>query len=158
VQDLVDALETGLVHPATEVLLGDGIGNIGDALRDLVSVKANVQEITATPGGGGEFTQTAIRVTVLGDDLATLNLAQATVGPNVTGIVDPECTDPDGCDVGGETVTPPGGGGSANGGSLAYTGIGIATLIAVILALLAAGAYLVRESYRRNHPVVTTIG
>ena len=90
---------------------------------------------------------------MLGDDLATLNLAQATVGPNVTTIVDPECTDPDGCDVGGETTTPPGGGGNAGGGSLAYTGIGIATLIAVILALLAAGAYLVRESYRRNHPV-----
>jgi hypothetical protein len=76
----------------------------------------------------------------------------------VTTIVDPECTDPDGCDTGGVTVTPPGGGGGGAGaGSLAYTGIGIATLIAVILALLAAGAYLVRESYRRNHPVVTTI-
>jgi hypothetical protein len=152
VQDLVDALETGLVHPATEVLLGDGIGNIGDALRDVVSVQANVQELTATGDGGGEFTQTAIRVSVLGDDLATLNLAQATVGPNVTNVVD--CVDPDGCDVGGETTTPPGGGGG--GGSLAYTGIGIATLIAVILALLAAGAYLVRESYRRNHPVSIT--
>jgi hypothetical protein len=32
------------------------------------------------------------------------------------------------------------------------TGVGIATLIAVILALLAAGAYLAREGYRRNHP------
>jgi hypothetical protein len=53
------------------------------------------------------------------------------------------------------TVTPPGGGGSAGGGNLAFTGIGIATLLAVILALLAAGAYLVRESYRRNHPVGT---
>jgi hypothetical protein len=151
VQDLVNALETNLVHPATEVLLGDGIGNIGDALRDVVSITANVQELSSTPSGGGEFTQTALRVSVLGDELATLNLAQATVGPNVTTIVDPECTDPDGCDVGGETTTPPGGGGG--GGSLAYTGIGIATLIAVILALLAAGAYLVRESYRRNHPV-----
>jgi hypothetical protein len=150
VQDLADALETGLVHPATETLLGDGIGNIGDALRDVVSVQANVQELVST-GDGGEFTQTAIRVSVLDDDLATLNLAQATVGPNVTSVVD--CIDPDGCDVGGETGTPPGGGGG--GGSLAYTGIGIATLIAVILALLAAGAYLVREGYRRNHPVTS---
>jgi hypothetical protein len=150
VQDLVDALETGLVHPATEGLLGTGIGSVGDALRDVLSIKANVQEL-----GGGQFTETAIRVSVLGDDLATLNLAQAIVGPNVTTIVDPECTDPDGCDTGGETVTPGGGG---NSGSLAYTGIGIATLIAVILALLAAGAYLVRESYRRNHPVMTTLG
>lgn len=154
VQGLIDSLQTNLVEPATEVLLGDGIGNIGDALRDIVSVQANVQELTST-GDGGEFTQTALRVEVLGGDLTTLNLAQATVGPNVTSIVDPECTDPNGCDVGGETETPPGGGGG--GGALAYTGIGIATLIAVILALLAAGAYLVRESYRRNHPVVNTI-
>jgi len=150
VQELVDALETGLVHPATEGLLGTGVGSVGDALRDVLSVTANVQEL-----GGGQFTETAVRVSVLGDDLATLNLAQAIVGPNVTTIVDPECTDPDGCDTGGETVTP--GGGGPGAGSLAYTGIGIATLIAVILALLAAGAYLVRESYRRNHPVVTTI-
>jgi hypothetical protein len=152
VQDLVNALETGLVHPATEGLLGTGVGSVGDVLRDVLSIKANVQEL-----GGGRFTETAIRVSVLGDDLATLNLAQAIVGPNVTTIVDPECTNPDGCDVGGVTVTPPSGGGTG-AGSLAYTGIGIATLIAVILALLAAGAYLVRESYRRNHPVVTTIG
>ena len=154
VQGLIDSLENNLVHPATETLLGDGIGNIGDALRDIVSVQANVQELTSTDNGGGEFTQTAIRVEVLGGELTTLNLAQATVGPNVTSIVDPECTDPDGCDIGGETETPEGGG---PGGSLAYTGIGIATLIAVILALLAAGAYLVRESYRRSHPVVSTI-
>lgn len=152
VQDLVDALETGLVHPATEGLLGTGVGSVGDALRDVLSVKANVQELS-----GGQFTETAIRIGVLGNDLATIDLAQAIVGPNVTTIVDPECTDPDGCDTGGVTVTPPGGGGGAGAGSLAYTGIGIATLIAVILALLAAGAYLVRESYRRNHPVVTTI-
>lgn len=152
VQDLADALDTNLVDPANEGLLGSGDGTVGDALRDVLSVQANVQELGAGPAGGGEFTQTALRVSVLGDDLATLSLAQATVGPNVTTIVDPECTDPDGCDVGGETTTPPGGGGGG-GGSLAYTGIGIATLIAVILALLAAGAYLVRESYRRNHPV-----
>jgi hypothetical protein len=151
VQDLIDALETGLVDPATEGLLGTGGDSVGDALRDVISVKANVQEL-----GGGQFTETAVRVSVLGTDLATLNLGQAIVGPNVTTIVDPECTDPDGCDTGGETVTPPGGGSGA--GSLAYTGIGIATLIAVIIALLAAGAYLVRESYRRNHPVVTSIG
>jgi len=171
VQDLVDALQTGLVDPATEGLLGTEGGTVGDALRDVLSITVNVQELTAADGTvstahagkfarlvdavvGGEFTETAMRVTVLNGDLATLNLAQATVGPNVTAIVDPECTDPDGCDVGGETTTPPGGGGG--GGSLAYTGIGIATLIAVILALLAAGAYLVRESYRHRHPVVPT--
>jgi hypothetical protein len=151
VQELVDALEVGLVDPATEGLLGTGVGSVGDALRDVISVKANVQEV-----GGGQFTETAVRVSVFGDELATLSLAQAIVGPNVTTIVDPECTDPTGCDQGGVTVTPPGGGGGAAGaGSLAFTGIGIATLLAVILALLAAGAYLVRESYRRNHSVGT---
>ena len=101
---------------------------------------------------GSLFTQTAVRVSVLGDSVATVNLAQATVGPNITRIVD--CVDPNGCDTGGETTTPEGGG---PGGNLAYTGVGIATLIAVILALLAAGAYLVRESYRRNHAMVSTI-
>ena len=40
-------------------------------------------------------------------------------------------------------------------GALAMTGTSIALLVAMILALLAAGAYLVRESYRRNHSVGT---
>ncbi len=169
VQELIDSLETNLVHPATEVLLGTsgeggllGLGSVGDALRDIVSVKVNIQEIRLVADGGfattagSLFTQTAVRVSVLGDSVATVNLAQATVGPNVTQIVD--CADPNGCDTGGETETPTGGGPGASGpGSLAYTGIGIATLIAVILALLAAGAYLVRESYRRSHPVVSAI-
>jgi hypothetical protein len=166
VQALVDALEATLVHPATEVLLGTsgqggllGLGSVGDALRDIVSVKVNIQELRMVADGGMAamsgrmFTQTAVRVSVLGDSVATVNLAQATVGPNITQIVD--CVDPAGCDgddgdPGDPPGTPTGGGG---GGNLAYTGVGIATLIAVILALLAAGAYLVRESYRRNHPV-----
>lgn len=159
VQEVADALESTLVHPATTALLGDGddagllgIGTVGDALRDIVSVTANVQELAPT-GSGGEFTQTAVRVEALGGDLTTLNLAQATVGPNITTVVDPDCADPDGCDGGG-TLTPTA---SGPGGSLAYTGIGIATLIAAILALLAAGAYLLRENYRRNHPVVSTV-
>jgi len=165
VQGLVDSLEENLVHPATEVLLGTsgeggllGLGSVGDALRDIVSVKVNIQELRLVADGGmaamsgSLFTQTAVRVSVLGDSVATVNLAQATVGPNITRIVD--CVDPNGCDTGGETTTPEGGG---PGGNLAYTGVGIATLIAVILALLAAGAYLVRESYRRNHAMVSTI-
>jgi hypothetical protein len=166
VQELGDSLEQNLVHPATEVLLGTsgeggllGLGSVGDALRDIVSVKVNIQELRLVADGGmaamagSMFTQTAVRVSVLGDSVATVNLAQATVGPNITRIVD--CVDPNGCDTGGETETP--GGGGPGGGSLAYTGIGIATLIAVILALLAAGAYLVRESYRRNQAVVSTL-
>jgi hypothetical protein len=153
VADLIAALDTTLVQPATEALLGSGDGTVGDALRDVLSVRVNIKETTlASASGmavanGSLFTQTAVRVSVLGSSLATVNLAQATVGPNITSVVDPE--DPDG------PGTP--GGGGPGAGSLAYTGIGIATLIAVILALLAAGAYLVREGYRRNHPVVTTI-
>ena len=34
------------------------------------------------------------------------------------------------------------------------TGVSIALLIALVLALLAAGAYLVREGYRHKHPAV----
>jgi hypothetical protein len=161
IADLIAALDSTLVHPATEALLGSGEGTVGDALRDVLSVRVNIKELTLASangmavGAGSLFTQTAVRVSVVGSSVATVNLAQATVGPNITSVVDPE--DPDGPDTpGGGT---PGGGGSGAGGpsSLAYTGIGIATLIAVILALLAAGAYLVRESYRRHHPVVTTI-
>jgi hypothetical protein len=168
VADLTEALNTLLVHPATEALLGTGdgsvgngllgIGTVGDALRDVLSIKVNIQELSLASSRGmaaavGQiFTETAVRVSVVGSSVATVNLAQASVGPNITRIIDEDCLDPDGCDQGGETVTPPGGGG---GGSLAFTGIGIATLLAVILALLAAGAYLVRESYRRNHSVGT---
>ncbi len=158
IADLTAALNSGLVHPATEALLGTGDGTIGDALRDVLSIKLNVQELSLASSRGmaaavGQiFTQTAVRVSVVGSSVATVNLAQASVGPNITRIIDEDCLDPNGCDEGGETVTPPGGGG---GGSLAFTGIGIATLLAVILALLAAGAYLVRESYRRNHSVGT---
>ena len=161
VADLTAALNSGLVDPATEGLLGTGDGTVGDALRDVLSIKVNIQELSLAsasrgmaPAAAGQiFTETAVRVSVVGSSVATVNLAQASVGPNITQIIDEDCLDPDGCDVGGETVTPPGGGGG--GGSLAFTGIGIATLIAVILALLAAGAYLVRESYRRNHSVGT---
>jgi hypothetical protein len=50
----------------------------------------------------------------------------------------------------------PGGTGSntaaSHASNLAFTGIGIATIVLVILALLAAGAYLVRVGYRRTHP------
>jgi hypothetical protein len=160
ITDLIAALDSTLVQPAIDGLLGAGVGTVGDALSDVLSVRVNIKETSlASANGmavaaGSLFTQTAVRVSVVGSQLATLNLAQATVGPNITTVVD----DPDGPGGPGDPGDPetPGGGG-AGGGSLAYTGIGIATLIAVILALLAAGAYLVRESYRRNHPVVTTI-
>jgi hypothetical protein len=157
VANLIAALDTTLVQPATEGLLGSGGGSVDDALSDFLSVRVNIKETTlASANGmavaaGSMFTQTAVRVSVVGSQLATLNLAQATVGPNITTVID----DPEDPDGPGGPGTP--GGGGSGAGSLAYTGIGIATLIAVILALLAAGAYLVREGYRRNHPVVPTI-
>jgi len=158
VAGLEEALESTLVSPATEALLGTGEGTVGEALRDVLSITVNVKETgsPATLGPAAEgslFTQTAVRVSVLGSSLATLDLASATVGPGITSVAD--CTDPDGCVGGGGPGTVPTGGGSA--GALAYTGVGIATLVAAILALLAAGLYLVREGYRRNHQVASTV-
>lgn len=141
VQKLTDTLDTTLVDPALQGLL-DGDDAVGVALTDLLSVKINNQEVN-----DGTFTETAVRVSVLGGDGAVVNLAQASVGPNVTSVVDPCIGD---CEVGGVTTTPTGG----VGGVLAMTGAGIAMLIAMVLALLAAGAYLVREGYRHKHPVV----
>lgn len=151
VSDLVDALNLGLVDPAITGLLGDG--SVDTVLTDLLSVKVNVQETN-----DGSFTETAVRVSALG--AATVNLAAATVGPNVTRVIDPECTvncnpggDPDPCvtNCGNGGTTPGSNGGDSRGG-LAFTGLNIATLVMVILALLITGAYLAREGYRRNHP------
>ncbi len=139
VSDLVDALNSGLVEPAVDGLL-DGDNAVGLALTDLVSAKANVQELS-----NGTFTETALRVSVLGGSGAVINLAQASVGPNVTSVDDP-CIDD--CGVGGETTTPTG---VLGGGLLAMTGASIIVLILTVLALLAAGAYLVREGYRNRH-------
>ncbi len=160
VSDFVDALNSGLVHPAVTGLLGDG--SVDTVLTDLVSVKVNVQETH-----DGSFTETAVRVTVLGDlgegGAATVNLAAATVGPNVTRVIDPGCTvncgggsdpDPDPCvsNCGGGGGTPPAGSTPAGfGGNLAMTGIAIGTLIMLVLGLLATGAILLTEGYRRNH-------
>ncbi|MEQ1736033.1 MAG: choice-of-anchor G family protein, partial [Rhodoglobus sp.] len=164
VSDLIEALDIGLVTPAVEGLI-DGDDAVGLGLADLLSVLVNVQELT-----DGTFTQTAVRVTVLGglgsglggglggilgtartaDSLAQINLAAASVGPNVQTVEDPCVVD---CGVGGETVTPPFGA-PGSGGLLAMTGVSIALLIAIVLALLAAGAYLVREGYRNRHSVI----
>ncbi|MEO5920937.1 MAG: choice-of-anchor G family protein [Pseudolysinimonas sp.] len=163
ISDLVEALDLGLVTPALEGLV-DGDNAVGLGLADLLSIRVNVQELS-----DGTFTETAMRVTVLGglgsglggvggilgaargaDALAQVNLAAASVGPNVLNVEDPCVGD---CGVGGETITPPPGGFGVggNGGLLAMTGVSIALLIAIVLALLAAGAYLVRESYRNRH-------
>jgi hypothetical protein len=162
IQKLRDALQVGLVTPALDGLL-DGDAAVGTALTDILSAKVNVQEMN-----DGTFTETALQITALGGlgslgsgaglggvlgtsrtapGLAQVNLAQAAVGPNVTGISDPGCVV--NCGVGGVTTTPAGG----VGGVLAMTGVNIGMLILMVLALLAAGAYLVRESYRHRHSV-----
>jgi len=154
ISSFTSSLQSTLVDPAVEGLLG--VDGVETALTDLLSVRVNLQETSmASPQGravatGSYFTQTAVRVSAL-NGAATLNLAAATVGPNVVTVVDPGCTT--NCGPGnpgdpgdpGNPVTP------TATDRIAYTGVGIATLIAVILALLAAGAYLAREGYRKNH-------
>lgn len=159
IASLTDSLNLGLVQPAVSGLLGDS--GVGTALTGLLSVKVNVQERSmASPKGsavasGSYFTQTAVRVSAL-NGAATLNVASATVGPNITTIVDPGCTVNCGpnppCTVNCGNPDPCIGNCSTSAADrLAYTGVGLAALIALVLALLAAGAYLAREGYRRNH-------
>ena len=153
VTDLVNALNTGLIDPAVQGLTG-GSHSVAQ-LADVLSIKVNNQDVS-----NGTFTETAVEVRVLpgltgglgmalrtatGGSVAQINLARASVGPNVVP-----------GEVGGvETTAPPTGGNpgttAGNIARLATTGVGIAALVAAVLALLAAGAYLVRESYRRNH-------
>jgi hypothetical protein len=154
---LNDALTTNLVDPAVDGLLGSGT-SVDSALTKVLSVTLNNQS-TSTGTDGKTFTETALKVTALPDgtnSLATVNLANATVGPNVTTVV----TTPPGCTTdcttcstdcsGGNPSTPGSPSNPTALGNLAFTGVGIAGLVAAILALLAAGAYLVREGYRRN--------
>ena len=158
VQGLADSLNSGLVNPAVDGLLGNG-DSVSTILNDVLSVQANVQELTPMDSGT-VFSQTAVRIAVLPDGGASgarVNLARSSVGPNATVIVPPVCTD--GSCTPCTTNCGPGGNPdpcfsncSAGAASLAFTGVGIATVIAIILALLAAGAYLAREGYRRNHP------
>jgi hypothetical protein len=148
---LGDALTTNLVDPAVTGLLGSGT-SVDSALSKVLSVTLNNQS-TATTSDGSTFTETALKVSALPDgtnSLATIDLANATVGPNATTVVTTppgtptEPGSPSNPTIPGSPSTP------ASFNNLAFTGVGIASLIATILALLAAGAYLVREGYRRN--------
>jgi hypothetical protein len=154
---LTGAIDNDVVAAARDGLLGqEGLDTL---LSDLLSVKVNIQE-TAIGGGGGmavapgtRFTQTALRVAVASGAQAggatTVNLAAATVAPRLTAAAnpgDPNCTS--NC-TGGELPTFALG--SSGAQRLAVTGIGIAALIAAILALLSAGAYLVREGRSRKN-------
>jgi hypothetical protein len=162
VSQVTDALNTNLVDPASNGLL-NGDSSVKSALTGIMSVKVNVQELTPASqqgtavAAGNLFTQTAVRVTALkgvgSTGLATVNIAAATVGPNVATVITPcvtNCGPPCTTNCGPSGPNPPVTTTAAD--RLAMTGVGIATLIAVILALLAAGAYLAREGYRRNHP------
>ena len=130
-------------------------------------MKLNVKE-TSLQGSGGLavpsgslFTETAMRVSVLKDlgsgSLATLNLAQASVGPRVAVVTGPPTegnpTDPNnpGTPTTGDNPGNPSTPTASTSSRLAFTGVEIGIILAVILALLAAGAYLVREGYRRRH-------
>ena len=163
VSQLGSSLTTKLVDPAVTALTGSN-ASVGTALKSALSVTLNNQGKNAD----GTFTETALRVQAIPGlsatgGLATINLASATVGPNVSTVVTPGGpTDPGNPGNPGNPGTPTTPGSPSNPGNpntpvtpasfsnLAFTGVGIATLVAVILALLAAGAYLVREGYRRN--------
>jgi hypothetical protein len=176
VSKLTTALNDTVVHPAVSALVGPGTGPVSEALTRLLSVKVNVQELSdpsakgMAASGGKMFTETAVRVSVRGGldgpNIATVNLASATVGPNVTAVVPPTCTNGDctpctgaGC---GACTTNCGPGGPSDNPTassidrLATTGLSIAALVAAMLALLAAGAYLVREGYKRRQ--LTPVG
>jgi hypothetical protein len=164
VSALTTSLDTGIVNPAVTALTGPTNYSAQGLLAGLLSVKLNVKE-TSLQGSGGMavpsgslFTETAMRVSVLKDlgsgSLATLNLAQASVGPRVTIVTGPPTVDDPGNpgtpttgDNPGNPSTPT----ASTSSRLAFTGVEIGIILAVILALLAAGAYLVREGYRRRH-------
>ena len=97
-----------------------------------------------------------------GGELATLNLASATVGPNTGSTAEPECLTDCGSGGGGGGN---GGGGDGGGGdnpgseglpgtsiaNLAQTGVGIALLASIILGLLIVGSALLIAHHRRTH-------
>jgi hypothetical protein len=151
---LATSLNTNVLAPAVTGLLGSG-SSVENALTHVLSVKLNNQD-TATTSTGSTFTETALKVSVLPDgtnSAATINLANATVGPNATTVVPGDPSNPGDPTEPGSPSTPttPGSPSIPTAlGNLAFTGVGIAGLVSAILALLAAGAYLVREGYRRN--------
>ncbi len=168
ISDLVDALNLNLVDPALDALLDDS-SSVQDLLTSIVSITVNVQDTSqAGPAGTAPaddpyFTQTAVRVGVLdGGELATLNLASATVGPNTGSTAEPECLTDCGSGGGGGGN---GGGGDGGGGdnpgseglpgtsiaNLAQTGVGIALLASIILGLLIVGSALLIAHHRRTH-------
>nr|WP_104096022.1 choice-of-anchor G family protein [Terrimesophilobacter mesophilus] len=162
------ALDGPLLAQANTGLLGS-VGLTG-ILSDILSLRVNLQETTLGGGGLGVatntvFTQTALRVAVArgaGDSgLTTLNVAAASVAPVVTaGSGGPGTPgDPDGGsgaggDGGGNTPAGDIGDGGVHTGNLAFTGVSLAIIVGVLIALLTLGAWLAREGHRRNHPTL----
>lgn len=73
------AILTTALNGVVGGVAGTLVGPLGTALTALVSAKVNIQETAPS----GAFTQTALRVGVAGDSIATVDLASATVGPNL---------------------------------------------------------------------------
>jgi hypothetical protein len=156
-----------LLAQANSGLLGST--GIGTVLSDILSLRVNLQETSLSGGGlavptNTVFTQTALRVSVAKGagttGLTTLSIAAASVAPTVTAAGEPGGPGNPG-DPGNPVVDDPGdttptGDVSSDEASqgLAYTGVAVGTAIAALLALLAAGGWLAREGYRRNHPTL----
>lgn len=164
--ELHGLLDGPLLSQANAGLLGST--SIHGVLSDILSIKVNLQETRLNGGGmavatNSVFTQTALRVGVLrgagSGGLTTLNVAAGSVAPMVTADVpggpgDPGDPDDPGDTGIGDDVIDTGIPAATNSGNLAYTGVAIGVIVAALLALLAAGAWLVREGYRRNHPTL----
>ncbi|MFC8039114.1 choice-of-anchor G family protein [Paenarthrobacter sp. NPDC057355] len=70
---------TTTLNGVTGALASSIVAPLSTALTALVSAKVNVQETAPS----GAFTQRALQVAVAGGSIATVNLANATVGPNL---------------------------------------------------------------------------
>ncbi|MCT9868538.1 PVV-CTERM domain-containing choice-of-anchor G protein [Paenarthrobacter aurescens] len=73
------ALLTTTLNGVTGAVATSIVAPLGTALTALVSAKVNVQETAPS----GAFTQRALQVGIAGGSIATVNLANATVGPNL---------------------------------------------------------------------------
>ena len=178
VKNLTKVLDNRLIDTVNGDLLGGS--SLTSVLADVVSINLNVKESSSSTFTQTAL-RVAVLPSAASGGLTTVNLASASVSPNLAvtdGPIDPDDPDnpgdgPDDSDNPGDDDGPgtddqPGDDGyidvaddggvldiSANGdGNLAFTGMDIVGLIALIAALLATGTALVaRERYRRTHSV-----
>ncbi|MDI2034860.1 choice-of-anchor G family protein [Paenarthrobacter nitroguajacolicus] len=73
------ALLSTTLNGVTGAVASSVVAPLSTALTALVSAKVNVQETAPS----GAFTQRALQIAVAGGSIATVNLANATVGPNL---------------------------------------------------------------------------